>query len=112
MAHISYLKKDITTKIKANTLKQLKALRDKESIDNKLYYYLKPTDLPAPRSYGQPKIYKPRVHIRRNISYRGFLLYNLNNYIANILKAYVKDQNNNPKNSTTFSNHIRNLCYN
>ena len=52
MAHINYLKKDITTKIKANTLKQLKALRDKESIDNKLYYYLKPTDLPAPRSYG------------------------------------------------------------
>ena len=42
------LKKDPTTKIKAKTLKQLKVLKDNEIIDNKLYYYLKPTDLPAP----------------------------------------------------------------
>ena len=31
-------KKDPTTKIKAKTLKQLKALKDNEFIDNKLYY--------------------------------------------------------------------------
>ena len=42
------LKKDPTTKIKAKTLKQLKVLKDNEFIDNKLYYYLKPTDSPAP----------------------------------------------------------------
>ena len=36
-------------------------------------------------------------------------LYNLNNYIANILKTYVKDENNNTKNSTTFSDYIRNV---
>ena len=35
------LKKDPTTKIKTKTLKQLKVLKDKEFIDNKLYYYLK-----------------------------------------------------------------------
>ena len=40
------LKKDPTTKIKAKTLKQLKALKDNEFIDNKRYYYLKPTDSP------------------------------------------------------------------
>ena len=33
----------------------------------------------------------------------------LNKYIANILKAYVKDEINNTKNSTTFSNYIRNV---
>ena len=33
----------------------------------------------------------------------------LNKYIANILKAYAKDENNNAKNSTTFSNYIRNV---
>ena len=33
------------------------------------------------------------------------LLYNVNNYIANILKA----ENNNTKNSTTFSDYIRNV---
>ena len=58
------LKKDPTTKIKAKTLKQLKVLKDNEFIDNKLYYYLNPTDLPAPRFYGQPKIHKPGVSIR------------------------------------------------
>ena len=47
--------KDLTTKIKTKTLKQLKVLKDNEFIDNKLYYYLKPTDLPVPRFYGQPK---------------------------------------------------------
>ena len=31
----------------------------------------------------------------------------LNKYIANILKAYVKDEISNTKNSTTFSNYIR-----
>ena len=63
------LKKDLTTKIKTKTLKQLKVLKDNEFIDNKLYYYLKPTDLPAPRFYGQTKIHKPRVPIRPIVSY-------------------------------------------
>ena len=36
-------------------------------------------------------------------------MYNLSKYIANILKAYVKDENNNSKNSTTFSNYIKNI---
>ena len=87
-------KKDLITKIKAKTLKQLKVLKDNEFIDNKLYYYLKPTDSPAPRFYGQPKIHKVGVP---------------NKYIANILKTYVKHENNNAKNSTTFSNYIRNV---
>ena len=33
----------------------------------------------------------------------------LNKYTTNILKASVKDENNNAKNSTTFSNYIRNV---
>ena len=62
-----------------------------------------------PRFYGQPKTQKPGVPIRLIVSYSGSPLYNLNKYIANILKTYVKDENNNPKNSTTFSNYIRNV---
>ena len=42
------------------------------------------------------------------VSYSGSPLYNLNKYIANIIKAYVKDENN-TKRSTTFSNYIRNV---
>ena len=72
-------------------------------------YYLKPTDLSVPRFYVHPKIHKPGVPIRPIVSYSGSLLYNLNKYMTNILKAYVKDENNNAKNSTTFSNYIRNV---
>ena len=46
-----------TTKIKTKRLKQLKALKENKFIDNKLYYYLKPTGSPAARFYGQPKIH-------------------------------------------------------
>ena len=102
------LQKDPTTRINAKTLKQLKVLKDNELI-NKLYCYLKPSGSPAPRFYGQPKIHKPGVHIRPIIPYSDSPLYNLNKYIANILKAYVKNESNNAKNSTTFSNYIRNV---
>ena len=61
MEHISngryqLLKKDPTTKIKAKTFKKLKVLKGSKFIDNKSYYYLKPTYSPAPRCCGQPKI--------------------------------------------------------
>ena len=59
---------------------------NRDFINNKLYY-LKPTDSPAPRFYGQPKIHKPGVPIRPIVSYSGSPLYNFNKYIANILKA-------------------------
>ena len=65
------LEKNPTTKIKTKTLKQLKLLKDNEFIDTKLYYYLKPTNSPAPRFYDQPKIHKPGVLIRPVVSYRG-----------------------------------------
>ena len=42
------LRKDPNTKIKAKTLKQLKALKDNKLIDNKLHYYIKSTDSLAP----------------------------------------------------------------
>ena len=114
MDHISngtylLLKKDPTTKIKTKILKQLKALKDNKCTDNKLYYYLKPTDSPAPRFYGQSKTLKPGVPIRPNVSYSGSPLYNLKKYITNILKAYVKVENSSTKNSFTFSNCIRNV---
>ena len=42
-------KKDPITKIKAKILNQQKALKNNEVIGNKLYYYLRPTELTAPR---------------------------------------------------------------
>ena len=98
-----------TNKIKTKTSKQLKVLKDNEFTDNKLYYYLKPTDSPAPGFYVQPKIHKPGVLISPIVSHSGSPLDNLNKYTANILKAYVKNENNNAKNSATSSNYIRNV---
>ena len=58
------LKNDPTTKIKAKKLEKLKVPKESEFIDNNLFYYLKPTDQPAPRFHGQQKIHKPGVSIR------------------------------------------------
>ena len=41
--------------------------------------------------------------------YSGSPLHNFNKYIANIPKAYIKDESNNTRNSTRFSNYIRNV---
>ena len=88
-------------------MKQLKVVKDNEFIGNRLYYYLIPTDSPAPRFYGQPKIHKPGVPILPIVSYSGSPLYNLDKYIANILKTYAKCENNIAENFITFSNYIR-----
>ena len=98
-----------TTKINSKTLRELKVLKDKKFIVSKLYYYLKPTDSPVPRFHGQPKMHKPGVLIRPVVSYSASPIYNVDKYIANIFKAYVKNEKNNAKNSTTFSNYIRNV---
>ena len=67
-----FLKKDPTTKIKAKTLKQLKALKDNNFTDNKLYYFLKPTESPKLGFYVQSKIHKPEVPIHPTVSYSGY----------------------------------------
>ena len=85
------LKKAPTTKIKAKTMQHINALKGNEFFDNRLYYHLKFTDLPAPRSYGRLKTHKPGVPISPIVSYSGSTLQHLNKYIANILKAQVKD---------------------
>ena len=58
--------------------------------------------MPAHTFYGQPNIHKPGLLIYPNVSCSGSLLCNLNKYIANILKAYVKNESNNTSNSSTF----------
>ena len=103
------LKKHLATKTKAKALKKFKILKDNEFIDNKLYYYPTPIDSLVSRLYGQPKTHKPGVHIHHIVSYSGSTLYSLNKYVANIVKAYVKDENDNSKHSNTFSNYIKEL---
>ena len=84
-------------------MKELKFLNNNKLIDNELYYYVKSTDSPALIFYGQPKTHKSGVPICPIVSYSGSPLYNLNKYID------VKVEKNNAKNSTMFSNYIRNV---
>ena len=83
-------------------MKQIKTLNDNEFLDDNSYYYLKPIDSPEPRFYGQPKETKPGVSICCIVPYSKFSSFNINKYIANILKAYAKDERNNANNSTIF----------
>ena len=62
----------------------------------------------SPRFCGQPKICRLGVPIRPIVSFSGSPLYHLNKYVVNILKG-IKNENNNSKNSTTFSNCIRSI---
>ena len=97
------LKKDPATEFKAKALRKSKVLKDNAFIDNKTKLtYLKPTESPAPRFYGQSKMHKP---IRCIVSYSDSPLYNLNKYIAKI----VKHENGNAKKSVTFFNYIKNV---
>ena len=93
------IKEDPTINIKTKTLKPLKGSEGQRVHDSKLYYYLIPADLPEPYT-SQEFLYVLLFHIVAP----GW--YNLNKYIADIFIAYIKDQNNNAKNSTTFSNYI------
>ena len=47
--------------------------------------------------------------MRSMASYNDSPLHNLNSYIANILRAYVKDKTNNVKKSTKFSSYSKNV---
>lgn len=64
----------------------------------------------ASRFYDQPrKCLSQLFLLYLIISYSGSALYKLNKYRVNIVKAYVKDETNNTKNLTTFTNYIRNV---
>ena len=75
-----YLKKDLTESIKREARQKLQRLLDRNIIDKELYWKLKPTDSPAPKFYGLPKIHKPEIPIRPIVSYTGTPLYKLSRY--------------------------------
>ena len=80
-------KKDPPTKIKAKTLKQVKALKDNKRSNKNLFYYLKPTNWPEPRFYRQQKKKnKQGVSKYHIVSHRGTQLCNFSIHIANIPK--------------------------
>ena len=101
------LQKDPTEKIKGEARTKLAILRDNGTIDQSLYFKLKPKDSQALRFYGLPKIHKASIPVHPIISYSGSPLFNLSKYIANILKPYTLLNKQHCKNSKEFSQFIR-----
>ena len=97
-----YLKRDPTESIKRECLEKLKDLKDRNIIDQTQYFRLKPTDSPAPRFYGLPKIHKQGTPIRPIVSYTGTPLYNISKYVANILSTYVNKDGRHSENLKVF----------
>ena len=101
------LKKDPTERIKREARTKLAILRDNGTIDEPLYFKLKPTDSQVPRFYGLPKIHKTSIPVRPKDLYSGSPLFNLSKYIANILKPYTHLNKQHCKNSKEFPEFIR-----
>ena len=101
------LQKDPTERIKREARTKLAILRDNGTIDQSLYFKLKPTDFQAPRFYGLPKIHKASILVHPIVSYSGSPLFHLSKYIANILKPYTLLNKQHWKNSKEFSEFIR-----
>ena len=68
-----------------------KTPKENEFTDNKLCYYLKPTNLPTPRFCGLPKILNPDVPVCPIVSYSDSPSCSLNKYVTNILRTYIKE---------------------
>ena len=103
------VKKDPTKGIKEECRVLLANLEKGKVIDKKLYFKLKPTDSPAPRFYGLPKIHKPEIPVRPIVSYTGTPLYNVSKYIADLLKVYIEKEGRHSENSKVFSEYVRSL---
>ena len=101
------LHNDPTERIKRKARTKLAILRENETIDQSLYFKLKPTGSQAPRFYGLPKIHKASIPVCPIVSYSGSPLFNLSKYVANIIKPYTLLNKQHCKNSKEFSEFIR-----
>ena len=83
------IKKDPTAKYKTQLVDKLKALKDEEAIDNKLYRQLYPTTSVVPKFYGLPKVHKPSCPLRPIVASRGSITYDTAKHVAKILAPLV-----------------------
>ena len=81
-----------SSRMKAKTLKELKALKENKFSDSFIFIWN-----PLPRLYDQLKMHKSIP------SYSGSSLYNVNKYMLTLKMKLVKDENNYDSNSTTCS---------
>ena len=93
------IKKDPTAKYKTQLVDKLKALKDEEAIDNKLYRQLYPTTSVVPKFYGLPKVHKPSCPLRPIVASRGSITYDTAKHVAKILAPLVGKSDRHLQNS-------------
>ena len=79
---------------------KLKALKDEEAIDNKLYRQLYPTTLSVvPKFYGLPKVHKPSCPLRPIVASRSSITYDTAKHVAKIVVPLVGKSDRHLQNS-------------
>ena len=81
----SSIKKRPTAKYLTQLADELKALKDEEAIDNKVYRQLHPTIPVMPKFYGLPKVHKPSCPLRPIVASRGSITYDIAKHVAKIM---------------------------
>ena len=95
------LQKDIATQYK---------LEQSGEIDKIIHLKLRHTQSQIPRMHGNPKIHKPRIIQYRNCWQRTVVVTkNVDKYISQILKQYIKETDHYIKNSKDFVNKCRDM---
>ena len=95
------LQKDIATQYK---------LEQSGEIDKIIHLKLRLTQSQIPRMHGNPKIHKPRIIQYRNCWQRTVVVTkNVDKYISQILKQYIKETDHYIKNSKDFVNKCRDM---
>ena len=95
------LQKDIATQYK---------LEQSGEIDKIIHLKLRHTQSQIPRMHGNPKIHKPRIIQYRNCWQRTVVVTkNVDKYISQILKQYIKETEHHITNSQDFVNKCRDM---
>ena len=101
------IKKDLTNNVVPQITRKLSVLRDNKLIHQQRYLKFQPIGSQLPRFLRLPKIHKDRIPVRPIVSYTGTPLYEVSEYIAEILKPYGQQKEQHTNNSKSFSTFIR-----
>ena len=96
------LDKDPTNQIKAEIVKVLTDMLNKQEIGEAYMKYLTPTETQIPRLYGQIKIHKEGSPLREILNSIGSVTKHIDKLFSNVIKSYTKDSPSYVKNSSHF----------
>lgn len=106
-SHFLKVTRDPTAKSERQLVEQLRALRNKGSIDQALYRRLFSSDGATPTIYGLPKVHKEGCPLRPIVSFVVSPTYNLSKFLVGLLRPLTEDNGQSIKNSQEFATVVR-----